>query len=250
MRALGRFRNAWLCLGVAAAALAATPGTTLRRSEAEKAGLDPVKITAAIHMVEQEVASDAVGAAALLVARNGFVAVERGYGRLSRDPASPRCRPDSVFIVASISKPITTLAVMRLVDQGRLRLDDPVVKYLPGFTGDDRQRITIRNLLTHTSGLPDMLPDNIALRQRHVPLADFAAETFHTPLLFPPGTRQSYSSMGILLAATIVERLSGQPLDAFLHQEVFTPLGMTHSSVGLAGASQTASSATCPSTAT
>lgn len=229
MQALKYVFYGWLCLGLAATALAAGPGAGLRRGEAEKAGLDPVKITAAIHMVEQETASGAVGAAALLVARNGFVAVERGYGRLSRDPASPRCRPDSVFIVASISKPITTLAVMRLVDQGRLRLDDPVAKYLPGFTGDFRARITIRNLLTHTSGLPD----NIALRRRHAPLTDFAAEALQTPLLFAPGTQQSYSSMGILLAATIVERVSGQPLDAFLHQEVFAPLGMTHSSMGL-----------------
>jgi CubicO group peptidase (beta-lactamase class C family) len=204
-----------------------------QRSPDPKADRPSDEFEAAVRLVEQEVASGAVGAAALLVARNGVVAVERGFGRLSRDPSSKPCQSQSVFLVASISKPVTAMAVMRLVDKGRIHLDDPVKNYLPEFNGDGRERITIRNLLSHTSGLPDMLPENIELRKRQAPLKDFVAGTVRTPLLFPPGSRVSYQSMGILLAAEIVERLSGQPLDAFLQREVFARLKMRHSSMGI-----------------
>ena len=200
---------------------------------AEKAGFVPEKLGMACRVLEQEVTSGKVGAAALLVARDGVIAAERSYGRLRRDPSAPECRPDSVFLVASISKPITALGVMKLVERGRIHLNDPVMKYLPDFRGDAREKITVRQLLCHASGLPDMLPDNIPLRKRQAALKEFVAGTLHTPLLFPPGTKVSYQSMGILLAAEILERVSGQKLDAFLQKEMFTPLGMRHSSMGL-----------------
>lgn len=191
------------------------------------------KVKAAVQLVEDEVASGAVGAAALLVAHNGKVLVEQGFGTLSREKGAKECKSDSIFLVASISKPVTAMAVMRLVGQGRVRLDDPAQKYLPEFKGDGRERITVRNLLSHSSGLPDMLPDNVELRKRQAPLKEFVAETFRTPLLFAPGTRVSYQSMGILLAAEMVERVSGKALDAFLQEEVFKPLKMRHSSMGI-----------------
>lgn len=200
---------------------------------AEKAGFVPEKLGFACRMLDQEVTSGKVGAAALLVARRGIVAVERSYGRLRRDPAAPECRPDTVFLVASISKPVTTMGFLKLVERGRVGLQDPVSKYLPDFQGDAREKITVRQLLCHASGLPDMLPDNVELRKRQAPLKEFAAGVMRTPLLFPPGTRVSYQSMGILLAAVILERITGQKLDAFLQKEIFAPLGMRHSSMGL-----------------
>jgi len=200
---------------------------------AEKAGFTPEKLGSACRLLDQEVADGKLGAAALLVARNGIVAVERSYGRLRRDPAAPECRPDTVFLVASISKPITVMGFMKLVERGRVRLEDPVTKYLPEFKGDAREKITVRQLLCHASGLPDMLPDNVELRKRQAPLKDFVAGTLRTPLLFPPGTKVSYQSMGILLAAEILERTTGQKLDTFLQKEIFAPLGMSHSSMGL-----------------
>jgi len=195
----------------------------------------PEKLAAACRAVEQEVASGAVGAATLVVARGGVVAVERGYGKLSREEAAPPCRPDSVFLIASITKPLTAMAVMRLVEQGRMGLDDPVVRHLPEFGGADRRGTLVRHLLTHASGLPDMLPDNIALRKRQAPLREFLAGAMRVPLLFPPGARVSYQSMGTLLAAEIAERVSGQRLDAYLAKEVFGPLGMKKTSLGMGG---------------
>lgn len=196
-------------------------------------GFDRDRLDAAVQRIEAEIASGKVGAAALLVARNGKIFVEKGFGRLSRADGANRCKPDSVFLVASISKPVTVTALMKLVERGLIRLDDPAQKYLPEFTGEKRDQIRVRDLLSHTSGLPDMLPENIELRKRQAPLRDFVAGAMQTPLLFEPGSRVSYQSMGILLAAEIVERVSGKPLDRFLRQEVFTPLRMTRSSMGL-----------------
>jgi CubicO group peptidase (beta-lactamase class C family) len=78
-----------------------------------------------------------------------------------------------VFLLASISKPISAAAVMTLYDNGKFDLDDPARKFLPDFTGDDREKITMRPLLTHVSGLPDQLPENSKLRASHAPLSEF-----------------------------------------------------------------------------
>ena len=83
----------------------------------------------------------------------------------------------------------------------------------------------VRHLLTHSSGLPDMLPENEELRKRHAPLKDFVAGTFRTPLLFTPGTQVKYQSMGILLASEIIERITKRPLPDFLREQVYSPIG-------------------------
>jgi beta-lactamase class C len=116
---------------------------------------------------------------------------------------------DDLFLLGSISKLMTAAALMTLYDQGRFRLDDPVRKFLPEFTGATRDRIDIQQLLTHISGLPDQLPENQALRKRHAPLPEFVAGAVRTPLLFEPGSRYEYSSMAILLAAEVARRISG-----------------------------------------
>jgi CubicO group peptidase (beta-lactamase class C family) len=176
-----------------------------------------------------------MGAAALLVARHGRVVLHRGFGRLSPAPDAPVVRPDSVFLLASITKPVTACAVMLLVERGQVSLVDPINHYLPEFTGGERDKVLVRDLLRHTSGLPDMLPENIDLRRVHAPLSEFVRHTTTTPLLFPPGSEFRYQSMGILLAAEIVERLSGTRLRDFDKKEIFDPLGMKNSSLGLGG---------------
>src|SRR5437870_13764619 len=113
-----------------------------------------------------------------------------------------------MFLLGSISKPINVTAIMTLFDRGKFGLDDRVKKFLPAFTGDGRDEVTIRHLLTHVSGLPDQLAGNNDLRRRHAPLTEFAEQTMRTRLAFAPGTRYQYSSMGILLAARIAELLS------------------------------------------
>lgn len=168
-------------------------------------------------------------AAASLHVEQGSSVYKRAYG-LARDE-------NAAFLLASITKPMTATAVMILSDRGKLRIQDPVSRYIQEFQGEGRDAVTIRHLLTHTSGLPDMLPENEALRKRSAPLKEFVAATCKTPLLFKPGTKVQYQSMGILLAGEIVERITGTALPRFLDKEVFEPLKMSRTSLGLGGRS-------------
>jgi CubicO group peptidase (beta-lactamase class C family) len=140
---------------------------------------------------------------------------------------------DAMFLLGSISKPINVTAVMTLFDQGQFQLDDRVRKFFPAFTGDGRDDVTIRHLLTHVSGLPDQLANNNELRKQHAPLSEFAEHAIRTPLGFAPSAKYQYSSMGILLAARIGEVVSGLDILTLVDRAVFQPLGMKHSAQGL-----------------
>ncbi len=164
--------------------------------------------------------------AATLVVRQGEQSYRRAFGKAAA--------PDTVFLIASISKPMTATGVLLLADRGELKLSDPVYKFLPEFSAGDRKRITIERLLTHTSGLPDQLPENAELRKAHAPLSEFVARAVKTPLLFKPGERYKYQSMGLLLAAEIAQRITGKRFRDFLREEVFKPLGMNSTVMGLA----------------
>lgn len=141
---------------------------------------------------------------------------------------------DSIFLVASLTKPATCTAVMQLVEQGMLSLDTLVHTILPRFTGDGRDQVTVRHLLTHTSGLPDGIPENQEYRRRHAPLCEFADRMCELELLFEPGTSISYQSAGINLLGTIVQLVSGQPLPVYLRENVFRPLRMRDTTLGIA----------------
>jgi CubicO group peptidase (beta-lactamase class C family) len=182
------------------------------------------KLDAAAEVLTNAVARGQVHAAVLYVQHRRSV-YARSFGAAHST--------DDLFLLGSISKPMSVTALMTLFDQGRFKLDDPVRKFLPEFTGAARDRITVRQLLTHVSGLPDQLPENEALRKRHAPLSDFVAGAVKTPLLFEPGSRYAYSSMAILLAAEVARRITGTDFLHFVDQTVFKPLGMSHSAVGL-----------------
>jgi len=182
------------------------------------------KLDGAADVLTQAAAAGQVDAAVLYVRHRRSV-FARSFG-------SARSA-DDLFVLGSISKPMTVTALMTLYDQGKFRLDDPVRKFLPEFTGTARDRITVQQLLTHVSGLPDQLPENVALRKRHAPLSEFVARAIRTPLLFEPGSRYEYSSMAILLAAEVAQRISRTEFASFIEGAVFRPLEMNHSALGL-----------------
>ena len=219
----------------AAGVLAASLFAQLKPDSPAAAGMSQSQLERASGLIQTEVESGRLGAAALLVARHGRVVLHRGFGRLSPAPGAPPVSPDSVFLLASITKAFTACSLMLLVERGLVSLGDPVNQYLPGFKGGERDRVQVRDLLRHTSGLPDMLPENIDLRRAHAPLSELVQHTYGTPLLFSPRSEFRYQSMGILLAAEIVERLSGTKLRDFEKKEIFDPLGMKDSSLGLGG---------------
>jgi CubicO group peptidase (beta-lactamase class C family) len=177
----------------------------------------------AAEVLERAVASKQVDAAVLHVRHKGE-AFTRHFGRAA---------DDAMFLLGSVSKPINVTAVMTLFDQGKFQLDDRVKKFLPAFTGDGRDAVTIRHLLTHTSGLPDQLANNNELRKQHAPLTEFAAQAVRTRLDFAAGARYQYSSMGILLATRVAELISGSDILTLVDRTVFQPLGMKHSAQGL-----------------
>lgn len=136
---------------------------------------------------------------------------------------------ESRFLIASINKPMTVAAFLWAARKHKLDLNQPVKSYLPEF----QHNVTLKQLLTHTSGLPDMLPDNTALRKRNAPLSEYTRLALTTPLLFAPGTKWSYSSTGILLASEIAHRVDSRPFNTILEQEIFKPLGMKSTVPGL-----------------
>lgn len=138
----------------------------------------------------------------------------------------------SAFLLGSITKPMAIAAVMTLYDRGVFDLDDPVVKYLPEFQGERRNQITIRHLLTHTSGLPDQLPDNNHWRRSHASLKQFADQAILLTPRFQPGTQYEYSSMGILLACEMARRHTQQSIPDFVEAKILQPLQMKDSCLG------------------
>jgi CubicO group peptidase (beta-lactamase class C family) len=140
---------------------------------------------------------------------------------------------DAIFLLGSISKPISMTALMTLFDQGEFKLKDGVRKFIPQFVGEHRDDVTMQHLLTHVSGLPDQLAENNALRSRHAPLSEFVEHAVHTPLQFVPGSKYQYSSMAILLAARVAEVISGTDILTLVDRAVLHPLKMQHSAQGL-----------------
>jgi CubicO group peptidase (beta-lactamase class C family) len=178
------------------------------------------------------------GAVTLVADKDKVLGVDTvGYADVA---AKKPMTPDAVFWIASQTKPITAAAVMMLVDDGKVKLDDPVEKYLPEFGGlwvavfkdDDsmllrkpRHRPTVRHLLTHTSGMPfksameEPTLDLLSLR-------DATRSYAMTPLQSEPGTRWAYSNAGINTAGRIIEVVSGMPYEEFMDRRLFGPLGM------------------------
>jgi len=161
---------------------------------------------------------------AVLVAQNGTVLLSKGYG-MANDACSVPNTPQTVFRIASNTKQFTAAAIMKLQEQGRLNVTDPITKYIPDAPPQWKD-IKIYQLLNMTSGMPreggyDVTdPTNIAL-------PDLVHRFYALPLDFAPGTNQSYSNNGYIVLTYIIEQTSGQLYDEYLDQNIFKPLGMS-----------------------
>ena len=207
--------------------------TELTQATPEQVEINSDLLQQAPKLIQSEIDSSRITAAALLVARHGQIVLNQSFGKIHPSENASPTAPDSIFLLASITKPVTACALMILVERGLISLNDPVSLYIPEFSQEDRKNIQVRHLLSHTSGLPDMLPNNTELRRAHAPLSEFVQETCRTPLLYTPNTDFAYQSKGILLAAEIIERITGQRLRDFESDEIFTPLGMHKSALGM-----------------
>jgi uncharacterized protein YbbC (DUF1343 family)/CubicO group peptidase (beta-lactamase class C family) len=168
------------------------------------------------------VQSGLIPGAVLIVGHDGQVTYRKAYGSRSLVPAREPMTVDTIFDLASLTKVVaTTPSVMKLFEEGKLRLDDPVTKYLPEFQGG-KSDITIRLVMTHFSGMP---PD-VELVPRWTGYETGIRLALNAKPVAPPGTKFIYSDINFLLMGEIVRRLSGKTLPEFAHDEIFAPLGM------------------------
>lgn len=195
----------------------------LHFAKSAEIGFDPIRLQRAFDLLKKWANADQVPAAGVCVGRRGK-AIEPVFAGQANN--------DSLFLVASLSKPVAVAAAMILVERGLIALDDRVAGFVPKFAANGKKDVRIRHLMTHTSGLPDMPPDNLMLRREQKPLSAFIDSTCRLPLLFEPGTKVNYQSMGTAMLGEVLHQVSGSALPEFLAKEVFAPLGMTDTSLG------------------
>ena len=189
------------------------------------AGMSAAVLEALDRRILEAIADSASPGAALAVVRHGQLVRLRGYGRLDWDPASAPATPSSIYDMASVTKVMaTTTAAMILVDEGRLDLDAPIVRHLPWWSAGDprKEAVTVRQLLLHRGGLPPfrrffLEMEGVEAYQRAI------AEL---PLDYAPGDSTVYSDIGMMTVAWVIEEITGEPLDRFLDERVWGPLGM------------------------
>jgi D-alanyl-D-alanine carboxypeptidase len=166
----------------------------------------------------------------LAVVKDGKVVRMRGYGLASVEHNVPATEK-SVYQLASMTKSFTATAVMMLVEEGRLGLDDKLTRHLGGLPAEWGD-ITIRHLLTHTSGVVgDPLPWSLDTVNKYYPQDEYLKLILNAPLQFAPGSRYSYANSDYYLLAVVIEKVSGKPYAEFLSERIFKPLGMTSTRV-------------------
>jgi CubicO group peptidase (beta-lactamase class C family) len=229
------------------AALTAVSAATLPTARPEDAGMSADRLRRIHEAMQRHIDGGDISGAVTLVSRRGRVVHYEAHGLMDIESKRPM-QPDTIFRIASMTKPITGVAVLMVMEEGKLRLNDPVSKFLPEFkdmkvavphgnNGDyytvpaDRE-LTIHDLLTHTNGLV-----TFGRQAKYHPafpaldtdtLASYMPKLAATPLDFQPGTQWAYSGLaGPDVLGRIVEIVSGQSYDAFLRARIFEPLGMT-----------------------
>ena len=184
-----------------------------------------VHLAAVDAVIEQAIHDGNIPGAVLIVGHNGQVIYRKAYGSRALEPRREPMTLDTIFDLASLTKVIvTTTAVMQLVERGKVRLNDPVAKYLPEFKQNGKEDITVRQLLTHYSGLePDMNLKTAWEGKQTVYQMAFAEAPQD-----PPGSRFSYSDINFIVLGALIEQVSGEALDEYSTRHIFTPLKMTH----------------------
>lgn len=212
-----------------------------QEADPRKAGLDPEKLAPLRARFQEFVDQRHLSGAVVLVARRGVVGCLEAVGLRDLETQAPM-KPDTIFRIASMTKPITSAGLLMLEDEGRLSVDDPVERHLPEFKGQmmvqsksggtitlvkPPRPITLRDLLTHTSGLAGLPPGLSDLyKRRHRTLAEAVMAFSQRPLEFEPGTKWSYSNTGMDTLGRVIEVVSGKRYEDFLEERISRPLGM------------------------
>ncbi len=256
-----KLRVMFAAVAFAVSVLSLRPAAETAATRPEDVGLSGERLARITEMMKRHIAAGEISGGVTLVARHGRIAHFEATGVTDIDSKKPMTK-DAVFRIASMTKPVTGVAIMMMMEEGRLTITDPVSKYIPSFKdlrvavaepkrrtasaagGDEpaalkyyatpaQREITIRDLLTHVSGLASGAMSNDSIRRPEIArkptdtLADYIPRLGRSLLEFQPGSRWSYSPQaGFDTLGRIVEITSGMPFDQFLRQRVFDPLGM------------------------
>jgi CubicO group peptidase (beta-lactamase class C family) len=188
-------------------------------------GMSAERLAKIDHVVQRGISAGGYPGATVVVGRRGAAVWEKGFGRLSWSRESAPVMADrTIYDLASLTKVVgTTTAAMILFDEGKIHLDDRVSRYIPEFSGGEKDFVTVRHLLEHRSGLP---AGRDLWRMAHSP-QEARAAVIATPLVCSPGRCYEYSDLGADMLAFVVEAAAGESLDRFLAARVWQPLGMT-----------------------
>ncbi|HEX8503529.1 MAG TPA: exo-beta-N-acetylmuramidase NamZ domain-containing protein [Pyrinomonadaceae bacterium] len=212
-----------LTLALASNATSITLGAALPSVQPSKVSMAADRLAFIDAAVAESLARKELPGAVVLVARRGGVVWRKAYGARALVPAREEMTTDTVFDLASLTKIVATAtSAMILVERGKLRLADPVARYIPELKGEGRERITIEHLLTHRAGYA---PD-FDLGDRWRGHEEMLKRLYAEPLRSAPGARFVYSDIGMIAMGEVIARVSGEPLDAFAERNIFRPLGM------------------------
>src|SRR6266513_1379819 len=209
---------------IALASLLACPvAAQLPNSQPSTVGMSAERLARMDSVIRDSIEKKDLPGAVVLVARHGRVVWRKAYGARAVEPQREAMTTDTIFDLASLTKIVaTTTSIMILVEQGKVRLADPVVQFIPEMKGEGRDAITIEQLLTHVSGFA---PD-FDLRERWTGYDEAIKRLYREPLRSQPGTRFVYSDINYIALGEVVHRASGMMLDEFARRNIFAPLGM------------------------
>lgn len=211
---------------VVASCLVSTVATAadLPRLNPSAAGFDPARLAAIDGLVEELIVAEKMPGCVVCIGRRAGIVLLKAYGRRAVKPAPEAMTVDTVFDLASITKPVATAtAIMRLVEEGKLRLSDPIATHIPEFAANGKEKLTVHDLLTHQSGL---IADNAIEDYADGP-AKAVERIWNLTPLHPAATKFIYSDVNFIVLGQLVERISGESVAAFAERATFEPLGMT-----------------------
>jgi CubicO group peptidase (beta-lactamase class C family) len=211
-------------LNLAATAACSAAAESFPTATPESQGLSSQSLAKLVDVMRGFAEKGDIVGGELLVIKNRHTVLHEAIGLADRENQKP-LEPDTIYCIRSMTKPLVGAAVQILIDEGRLSLDDTAAKYLPSFDNDRSRGITVRQLLTHTGGLPlsSILGTNF---QELVSLRDVADKSGKNGPTVPPGSRFQYSDDGADTLGAIVSAITGQPAEAFITKRILKPLGM------------------------
>jgi len=185
---------------------------------------NPVYIDSLKSYLNQAIQDSAFPGAAISVGVKGRLVLQEGYGNFSYDPKSRQIKTNSIFDLASVTKVVSTTTIaMVLVDKGKLNLEWKVSEIIPDFKGNEKENVTVRHLLTHTSGLPGWEQFYLRIKGKEL----IVQEICSTELIYQPGTKTIYSDLGMILMQKVLETISQKPLDLLIQEYLCRPLAMS-----------------------